>query len=71
MQLGEEVAPALLRSAGTLNRIDRTYDMARWLLRNAYVFTAAAVLLVMALLTLCVIFIYKRRRQCSDLMVTT
>lgn len=69
MQLGEKVAPTLLHTDGTLSRIDRTYEVARWLLRNAYAMAAAAALLLMALLTSCVIFIRKRRRRHVHLIV--
>lgn len=70
MQLGEVVAPALLRTEGTLDRIDRTYTVARWLLRNAYVLTATVALLALTLLASCVVLIRKRRRRRADPTVT-
>lgn len=63
MQLGELVAPASLQTAGTLEKIDRTYDVARWLLGNAYALAAAAALIALTLLASCVCFIRRRRRR--------
>lgn len=63
MQLGEVVEPTLLQADGTLNRIDRIYDVARWVFRNAHALTVAAALLVLALLASCVVFVRRRRKR--------
>lgn len=63
MLLGEEMAPTLLHTEGVLSRIDRTYGAARWLFKNTYAIVAAGALFLLALLTLCVSFIRKRRRK--------
>jgi para-nitrobenzyl esterase len=63
MQLGERVAPALLRTEGTLEGLDRTYSVARWMFRNSYAVMAAASLFALTLVASCVLLIRRRRRQ--------
>jgi len=63
MQLGAVVVPAPLKTEGTLNRIDRIYDAARWAFRNAQALTVAAVLFMLALLASIVIWVRRRRKR--------
>jgi para-nitrobenzyl esterase len=66
MQLGPVVAPALHHSQGTLDRLDRTYGVARWFLGHLQALSAAALLFGVALPTGLLLLIRRRRRQRLD-----
>jgi para-nitrobenzyl esterase len=60
MELGKEVAPVVLHTNGTLDKLDRTYRTARMLARNSYLVLAIIVLLVVSPV---VLFVRRRRRK--------
>jgi len=62
MDLGATVAPKLLATDGTLEKLDRVYGTARWLLKNGLALSIVIGALVAALFVWLVIRVRKRRR---------
>ena len=63
MELGEQIAPAVVDTEGVLRKLDRTYGAARWAYRNIYALSMMSVLVLVALIASSVVFMRKRRAR--------